>query len=532
MKQRRFKRIEKGEYLRQKLMNGVNALADTVKVTLGAKGRNVIIASGNMQSITNDGISVADAIELEDPIENQGAMILKQTARKTADEYGDGTTTSIVLAQTIIEIAMGLVNEGANPLSVKRGIDHGAKLICEGLDSISRPVDGFDEIKNVATISANNDEQIGHIIAEAFDRAGEDGVVMFERSTTSETYSETTEGMLFGSGYISPYFVTDQKRLECIMEGALVLIVDGKLTNMRELMVPAERAIKENKPLLIIANEIDGEIISSLVMNKAKGVLNSCVIPSPSFGRDRSDQLQDIAKLVGAEVKTNATGEGLDTLKSEDLGLLKKASIKSTSSVIMNELSDSAIEYVVGLKEQLKDLQELGDKVAIENLKGRIARISGGVSIIRVGGHTEAEVGEKMDRVEDAVYATDACIKGGVVVGGGVAYVEASLNIPVAESDFGSGVDACLKACLAPINQIMINSGEDTTRRAELFLDIIKSPSVGYNAKTGLVCDLVEAGVIDPVLVAKSAVQNACSVAGMLITSECIIFPYESSLDE
>lgn len=527
-KGRKFNSIERGAELRAKLLAGINALAETVKVTLGAKGRNVILSTG---AITKDGVSVADDIVLEDPVEDRGAQLLKETARKTAKENGDGTTTATVLAQAIASKAMAIINSGANPISVKRGIDKGAELICESLDKISRPVDSFEDIKNVASISANNDEELGQIIAEAFDKAGENGTVMFERSTTSSTYSETIDGMLVGSGYLSPYFVTDPGRMECVMDNAIVLVVDGKLSNVRQIEIAAGYAMKTSRPLLIIANEVDGEIISTLILNKGKGVLKSCIIASPSYGRDRSDQLQDIAQLVGANVKTNATGEGLETLSIEDLGSATKVSVKEGSSVILGELSDSAKRYIEDLNTQLEDVRESNDQVAIESLKGRIARLSGGVSIVKVGGHSEPEVGEKIDRVEDAIYATDACIRGGVVVGGGVAYIQAALDVDeeISDDDFDQGIEAVLNACYEPTTQIMINCGLSDNDRSEILTDIVSASTVGYNAKTGEVSDLMSDGVIDPALVARSAIQNACSVAGMLITSECIIYKDESN---
>ncbi len=508
---------------RNAILKGVNILADTVKVTLGPKGRNVVIdKSYGSPLITKDGVTVAKEIELEDKFENMGAQLVKEVASKTSDVAGDGTTTATVLAQAIYKQGSKLVAAGHNPMEIKRGIDKAVEAIVAELKKISKPIKDHKEIAQVGTISANNDKTIGDIIAEAMEKVGKEGVITVEEAKAMETTLETVEGMQFDRGYLSPYFVTDPERMECSIENAMILIHDKKISNMKDLLPVLEASAKSGRPLLIIAEDIEGEALATLVVNKLRGVLNVCAVKAPGFGDRRKAMLEDIAILTGGQVISEEVGFKLDQTTIEMLGQAKRITIdKDNTTIIDGNGKEEAIQgRVKMLRAQAEESTSDYDK---EKLQERLAKLVGGVAVIKVGAATEVEMKEKKARVEDALHATRAAVDEGIVPGGGVAYIRAlsaldSLKL-VTEQQFGVNV---IRASLeSPIRQIAENAGID----ASIVVDKVKNgtDAFGYDAATDEYVDMIKAGIIDPTKVSRSALQNAASIAGLMLTTEALI---------
>jgi len=508
---------------RNAILKGVNILADTVKVTLGPKGRNVIIdKSYGSPLITKDGVTVAKEIELEDKFENMGAQLVKEVASKTSDVAGDGTTTATVLAQAIYKQGSKLVAAGHNPMEIKRGIDKAVDAIVAELKSLSKPIKDHKEIAQVGTISANNDKTIGDIIAEAMEKVGKEGVITVEEAKAMETTLETVEGMQFDRGYLSPYFVTDSERMECSIENAMILIHDKKISSMKDLLPVLEASAKSGRPLLIIAEDVDGEALATLVVNKLRGVLNVCAVKAPGFGDRRKAMLEDIAVLTGGQVISEEVGFKLDQTTVDMLGQAKRITIDKDNTTIIdgNGKEESIQGRVKMIRAQAEESTSDYDK---EKLQERLAKLVGGVAVIKVGAATEVEMKEKKARVEDALHATRAAVDEGIVPGGGVAYIRAmsvlaGLNL-ANEQQFGVSV---IKASLeAPIRQIAENAGID----ASIVVDKVKNgkDAFGYDAATDEYVDMIAAGIIDPTKVARYALQNAASIAGLMLTTEALI---------
>ena len=508
---------------RNAILKGVNILADTVKVTLGPKGRNVVIdKSYGSPLITKDGVTVAKEIELEDKFENMGAQLVKEVASKTSDVAGDGTTTATVLAQAIYKQGSKLVAAGHNPMEIKRGIDKAVESIVAELKKISKPIKDHKEIAQVGTISANNDKTIGDIIAEAMEKVGKEGVITVEEAKAMETTLETVEGMQFDRGYLSPYFVTDPERMECSIENAMILIHDKKISNMKDLLPVLETSAKSGRPLLIIAEDIDGEALATLVVNKLRGVLNVCAVKAPGFGDRRKAMLEDIAILTGGQVISEEVGFKLDQTTIDMLGQAKRITIdKDNTTIIDGNGKEEAIQgRVKMIRAQAEESSSDYDK---EKLQERLAKLVGGVAVIKVGAATEVEMKEKKARVEDALHATRAAVDEGIVPGGGVAYIRAMTALDglklVNEQQFGVTV---IKAALeSPIRQIAENAGID----ASIVVDKVKNgkDAFGYDAANDEYVDMIAAGIIDPTKVSRSALQNAASIAGLMLTTEALI---------
>ena len=508
---------------RNAILKGVNILADTVKVTLGPKGRNVVIdKSYGAPLITKDGVTVAKEIELEDKFENMGAQLVKEVASKTSDVAGDGTTTATVLAQAIYKQGSKLVAAGHNPMEIKRGIDKAVESIVAELKKISKPIKDHKEIAQVGTISANNDKTIGDIIAQAMEKVGKEGVITVEEAKSMDTSLETVEGMQFDRGYLSPYFVTDPERMECSIENAMILIHDKKISNMKDLLPVLEQSAKSGRPLLIIAEDIEGEALATLVVNKLRGVLNVCAVKAPGFGDRRKAMLEDIAVLTGGQVISEEVGFKLDQTTIEMLGQAKRITIdKDNTTIIDGSGKEEAIQgRVKMIRAQVEETSSDYDK---EKLQERLAKLVGGVAVIKVGAATEVEMKEKKARVEDALHATRAAVDEGIVPGGGVAYIRAlcaldSLKLAT-EQQFGVNV---VRASLeAPIRQIAENAGID----ASIVVDKVKNgkDAFGYDAASDEYVDMIKTGIIDPTKVARYALQNASSIAGLMLTTEALI---------
>ena len=508
---------------RNAILKGVNVLADTVKVTLGPKGRNVVIdKSYGSPLITKDGVTVAKEIELEDKFENMGAQLVKEVASKTSDVAGDGTTTATVLAQAIYRQGSKLVAAGHNPMEIKRGIEKAVEAIVAELKKISKPIKDHKEIAQVGTISANNDKTIGDIIAEAMEKVGKEGVITVEEAKAMETSLETVEGMQFDRGYLSPYFVTDPERMEASLENAMILIHDKKISNMKDLLPVLETSAKSGRPLLIIAEDIDGEALATLVVNKLRGVLNVCAVKAPGFGDRRKAMLEDIAILTGGQVISEEVGFKLDQTTIEMLGQAKRITVdKDNTTIIDGNGNEEAIQgRVKMIRAQAEESSSDYDK---EKLQERLAKLVGGVAVIKVGAATEVEMKEKKARVEDALHATRAAVDEGIVPGGGVAYIRAMVALDglklATEQQFGVNV---IKASLeAPIRQIAENAGID----ASIVVDKVKNgkDAFGYDAANDEYVDMIKAGIIDPTKVSRSALQNAASIAGLMLTTEALI---------
>ncbi len=508
---------------RNAILKGVNTLADVVKVTLGPKGRNVVIdKSFGAPLITKDGVSVAKEIELEDKFENMGAQLVKEVASKTSDIAGDGTTTATVLAQAIYKQGSKLVAAGHNPMEIKRGIDKAVEAIVAELKSISKPIKDHKEIAQVGTISANNDKTIGDIIAEAMEKVGKEGVITVEEAKSMDTSLETVEGMQFDRGYLSPYFVTDPERMEAALENALILIHDKKISNMKDLLPVLEQTAKSGRPLLIIAEDIDGEALATLVVNKLRGVLNVAAVKAPGFGDRRKAMLEDIAILTGGQVISEEVGFKLDQTTMDMLGHAKRITIDKDNTTIID--GDGKEDAIAGRVKMIRaQIEETSSDYDKEKLQERLAKLVGGVAVIKVGAATEVEMKEKKARVEDALHATRAAVDEGIVPGGGVAYIRALVALDnlklVNEQQFGVNV---VRASLeAPIRQIAENAGID----ASIVVDKVKNgkDAFGYDAASDEYVDMIEAGIIDPTKVSRSALQNASSIAGLMLTTEALI---------
>ena len=531
------KQIVTGEASRQSILRGVNALADAVKITLGPKGRNVVIEKKfGYPTITKDGVTVAKEIDLKDPLENVGAQLVREVASKTSDVAGDGTTTATVLAQAIFREGVKTVAAGANPTALKRGIDKAVITIIgtrdkdnvwtdEGaLGKLSKPVNE-GSVAQVGSISANGDHEIGEIIAGAMKTVGKDGVITVEDSKTGHTFLETVEGMQFDRGYLSPYFVTDAERLEAVLDDPYILIYEKKISNMKDILPLLEQVARGGKPLLIIAEDIDGEALATLVVNKLRGTLNVAAVKAPGFGDRRKAILGDIAVLTGGEAITEDLGIKLESVKLEQLGRAKRVTIdKDNTTVIDGSGEAGKIKGRVNeIRSQIEKTTSDYDK---EKLQERLAKLVGGVAIIKVGAATETELKEKKARVEDALHATRAAVEEGIVPGGGVALVRAvpavDALIKTLEGDEKIGAQIVRRSLEEPLRQIVANAGEEGAVVVAKVLES-KEPHFGYNAATGVFEDLVKAGVIDPTKVTRTALQNAASIAGLLLTTEALV---------
>jgi chaperonin GroEL len=528
------KHIVHGEESRQAILRGVNALADAVKVTLGPKGRNVVIEKKfGSPTITKDGVTVAKEIELKDSLENTGAQMVREVASKTSDVAGDGTTTATVLAQAIYREGVKTVAAGANPMALKRGIEKAVETICgkvnkEGLrekgelDKFSKPVSG-DMIAQVGTVSANNDETIGKIIAEAMKKVGKDGVITVEESKTLETQLDVVEGMQFDRGYLSPYFVTDPERMEAVLENAYILIHEKKISSMKDLLPLLEQIAKGGKPLVIIAEDVEGEALATLVVNKLRGTLQVAAVKAPGFGDRRKAMLQDIAILTGGKAITEDLGIKLENVQVQDLGQAKKVTIdKDNTTIVEGKGKHSEIEGRV--KEIRSQIDKTTSDYDREKLQERLAKLVGGVAVIKVGAATETEMKEKKARVEDAMHATRAAVEEGIVPGGGVALARsaAALDKLKLEGDEQTGVNIVKRALTEPLRMIAENAGEEG---AVVLGKVLESKDVnfGYNAFSNEYEDLVKAGVLDPTKVVRTALQNAGSIASLMLTTEALV---------
>jgi chaperonin GroEL len=530
------KQIVHGEESRQAILRGVNVLADAVKVTLGPKGRNVVIEKKfGSPTITKDGVTVAKEIELKDTLENMGAQMVREVASKTSDVAGDGTTTATVLAQAIYREGVKTVAAGANPMALKRGIERAVQAVCgtqdkDGnrkgafLDTLSKPVTG-EMIAQVGTISANNDETIGKIIAEAMKKVGKDGVITVEESKTMETQLEVVEGMQFDRGYLSPYFVTDPERMEAVLEDPYILIYEKKISSMKDLLPLLEQIARAGKPLLIIAEDVEGEALATLVVNKLRGTLQAIAVKAPGFGDRRKAMLQDIAILTGGKAITEDLGLKLENIKLEDMGRAKKVTIdKDNTTIVEGKGKGGDIEGRV--KEIRGQIEKTTSDYDREKLQERLAKLVGGVAVIKVGAATETEMKEKKARVEDAMHATRAAVEEGIVPGGGVALVRCIPAVDkLAKSLSGDeqiGATIVKRALEEPLRQIVANAGEEGAIIVGKVRDS-KESGYGYNAQSDQFEDLIKAGVIDPTKVTRTALQNAGSIAALMLTTEALV---------
>jgi chaperonin GroEL len=510
---------------RSALKKGVDKLAEAVKVTLGPKGRNVVIdRKFGSPTITKDGVTVAKEIELEDPIENMGAQMVKEVATKTSDLAGDGTTTATVLAQAIFREGLKNVTAGANPMSLKRGIDKAVERVVEELRNFSVETAGRKEIAQVGTISANNDEEIGNLISDAMDKVGKDGVITVEEAKGLETTLETVEGMQFDRGYLSPYFITDPERMEVVLEDALILIHDKKISTMKDLLPILEKVAQMGRPMMIIAEDIEGEALATLVVNKLRGTLKVAAVKAPGFGDRRKAMLQDIAVLTGGQVVSEEVGFKLENAVVSDLGRAKRIVIDKDNTTIVDGAGTE--EEIQGrIKEIRSTIEKSTSDYDREKLQERLAKLVGGVAVINVGAATETEMKEKKARVEDALHATRAAVEEGIVPGGGVALLrcqQALKDLHLEEEDENIGVRIVERALEEPIRLIAQNSGVEGSIVVEKVRNN-DSHSFGYNARTDVYEDMVDAGVIDPTKVTRTALQNAASIAGLLLTTEAVV---------
>jgi chaperonin GroEL len=523
------KQVIHGEDSRAAILRGINQLADAVKITLGPKGRNVVIDKKfGSPTITKDGVTVAKEIELKDALENMGAQMVREVASKTSDVAGDGTTTATVLAQAIFREGVKTVAAGANPMALKRGIDKAVEKATSEIKRLSKPVKG-EAIAQVGTVSANGDNTIGNIIAEAMNKVGKDGVITVEESRTMETALEVVEGMQFDRGYLSPYFVTDPERMEAVLENALILINEKKISSMKDLLPLLEQVAKMGKPMLIIAEDVEGEALATLVVNKLRGTLNIAAVKAPGFGDRRKAMLEDIAILTGGKVISEDLGIKLENVKIEDLGKAKKITIDKDNTTLVEGAGKQAdIEgRVKTLRAQIDETTSDYDR---EKLQERLAKLVGGVAVIKVGAATETEMKEKKARVEDAMHATRAAVEEGIVPGGGVTLVRAAKALekfqtsPDGEGDPDEqiGVNIVRRALEEPLRQIVQNAGKEGAVIVERVRSE-KNENVGFNAQTEQFEDLVKAGVIDPAKVTRTALQNAASIAGLMLTTEAMV---------
>jgi chaperonin GroEL len=530
------KQVITGEQARQMILRGVNQLADAVKVTLGPKGRNVVIEKQfGSPVITKDGVTVAKEIELKDPLENAGALMVREVASKTSDVAGDGTTTATVLAQAIYREGVRVVSAGANPMALRRGIEKATEVVCGrpgesgthaggALDNFSKPVAGdIKAIAQVGTISANNDATIGNIIAEAMKKVGKDGVITVEESKSLDTQLEVVEGMQFDRGYLSPYFVTDPERMEAVLEDAYILIYEKKISSLKDLLPLLEQIARSGKPLLIIAEDVEGEALATMVVNKLRGTLQAMAVKAPGFGDRRKAMLQDIAVLTGGRAITEDLGVKLEHVELSDLGQAKRVTIDRDKTTIVGGHGTPA-EIQGRVKEIRAQIEKTTSDYDREKLQERLAKLVGGVAVIRVGAATETEMKEKKARVEDAMHATRAAIEEGIVPGGGVALLRSisALDDIKLKGDERVGVNILRRAMEEPIRQIVDNAGDE----GSIVLGKVresKDPNFGYNALTGEYEDLVDAGIIDPTKVVRTALQNASSIAALMLTTEALV---------
>ncbi len=518
------KEIVYSDVARNELLAGVEKLAKAVRVTMGPKGRNVLLQrSFGAPHITKDGVSVAKEIELKDPVENMGAQLVKEVASKTADEAGDGTTTATVLAHAIFKEGLKYITAGANPISVKRGMDKAAQAIIEELKKSSRTVENKEQIAQVATISANNDEKIGELIAEAMDKVGKDGVITVEEGKSLTDELEVVEGMQFDRGYLSPYFVTNADKMVAEYEDAYILLYDKKISNMKDLLPLLEKMVQAgNKPLLIIAEDVEGEALATLVVNKLRGVLNVVAVKAPGFGDRRKAMLQDIAILTGGQVISEELGRTLEGATLADLGQAGRIVVDKENTTIVDGKGDKeAIE--ARIKHIKKEIEETTSDYDKEKLQERLAKLSGGVAVIKVGAATETEMKEKKDRVDDALSATKAAVEEGIVIGGGAAILKAAkkTNIEAVDADEQIGIDIIKKAVKSPIKQIAENAGYEP---GVVVMNVEEADeNTGFNAASGEYVDMFEVGIIDPTKVERIALQNAVSVGGLLLTTEAAV---------
>jgi chaperonin GroEL len=517
------KQIVYSENSRQAILRGVNQLADAVKVTLGPKGRNVVLEKKfGGPNITKDGVTVAKEIELKDPLENMGAQMVREVASKTSDVAGDGTTTATILAQSIFREGVKAVAAGANPMALKRGIEKAVNTAIEEVKKLSKPVSG-DMIAQVGTISANSDTTIGNIIADAMKKVGKDGVITVEESKTMSTELETVEGMQFDRGYLSPYFVSDAERMEAVLEDPYILIHEKKISNMKDLLPLLEQIARSGKPLLIIAEEVEGEALATLVVNKLRGTLNACAVKAPGFGDRRKAMLEDIGILTGGKAIMEETGIKLEGVRLDDLGRAKRVTVDKDNTTIVDGAGQS--KAIEGRIKQLRaQIDETTSDYDREKLQERLAKLAGGVAVIKVGAATETEMKEKKARVEDALHATRAAVEEGIVPGGGVALLRASKALVSlkADGDEQIGINIIRRACEEPLRQIVGNAGTE----GAIVLDKVRengNSNFGYNAATDTYEDLVASGVIDPTKVTRSALQNAASIASLMLTTEAMI---------
>jgi len=517
------KQIVYADHSRQAILRGVNQLADAVKVTLGPKGRNVVLEKKfGGPTITKDGVTVAKEIELQDPLENMGAQMVREVASKTSDVAGDGTTTATVLAQIIYREGVKAVTSGVNPMAMKRGIDKAVAIVVEAVKKMSKPVSG-DMIAQVGTISANSDETIGGIIAEAMKKVGKDGVITVEEAKTMVTELVTVEGMQFDRGYLSPYFVTDSERMEVVLEDPYILIHEKKINSMKDILPLLEQIARSGHPLLIVAEEVEGEALATLVVNKLRGTLAVCAVKAPGFGDRRKSLLEDIAILTAGKSLAEETGVKLESVKLEDLGRAKRVTVDKELTTIVDGAGES--KAIQGRIKQLRaQIEETSSDYDKEKLQERLAKLAGGVAIIKVGAATETEMKEKKARVEDAMHATRAAVDEGIVAGGGVALLCAAkaLEGHKLDGDEQIGLKIIARACEEPLRQIVLNAGLEGAVVVEKVREN-KDPHFGYNAATGKYEDLIAAGVIDPTKVTRTALQNAASIASLMLTTEAMI---------
>jgi chaperonin GroEL len=518
------KQIVYSENSRQAILRGVNQLADAVKVTLGPKGRNVVLEKKfGGPTITKDGVTVAKEVELKDPLENMGAQMVREVASKTSDVAGDGTTTATVLAQSIFKEGVKAVAAGANPMALKRGIERAVEVVVEEVKKFSKPVSG-DMIAQVGTISANGDATIGTTIADAMKKVGKDGVITVEESRTMQTELATVEGMQFDRGYLSPYFVSDPERMECALEEPYILIHEKKISNMKDLLPVLEQIARAGKPLLVISEEVEGEALATLVVNKLRGTLNACAVKAPGFGDRRKAMLEDIAILTGGTPIMEETGIKLEGVQLKDLGRAKRITVDKDNTTIIDG-AGKAKDIEGRIKQLRAQIDETTSDYDREKLQERLAKLAGGVAVIKVGAATETEMKEKKARVEDALHATRAAVEEGIVAGGGVALLRAASaldKLKGTEGDEKIGIDIVRRACEEPVRQIVGNGGWEGAIIIEK-VRANKDVHFGFNASTGNYEDLVKSGVIDPTKVTRSALQNAASISALMLTTEAMI---------
>jgi len=517
--------INYGDDSRKKLINGINQLADAVVTTLGPNGRNVVIQQNQgVPQSTKDGVTVAKSIELEDPVENMGAQMLKQAAIKTAEQAGDGTTTSTLLAREIVNEASRYSDKGHNIVEIKRGIDKCVKAHVDYLRNLSQDISSEDQLRQVATISANNDEEIGELIATAMEKVGRDGVVTIEESRTGETYLETVEGLQFNRGYKSPYFVTNNDNMTCVLKDAAILFYNGRITTVKDLLPLLENLSQQAKSLLIVAEDVDGEALATLVVNKMRGILNVCAVKAPDFGDRRTLLMNDMATLTGGQVVDKDKGMKLDKFDLKWLGECRTVTITKENTTIVDGAGDA--QDIQQLCTELQSqIENSASPFETEKLQERLAKLVGGVAVIHVGGNTETEMREKKDRVDDALQATKAAIEEGIVPGGGIALLRSSVGTTceLDSDDQKLGCSIMGRVLRKPFLQILTNAGVDNAHQIEFTTTSSSNPHSGYNIKTGMYEDFLKAGIIDPTKVTRCALENAASIAGTILLTECTV---------